>query len=226
MDANELGDFLAGFFAPLAFAWLAYAVVIQSKELAAQKEELRLTREEMKLTREVATEAKEATRAQADEARRSAELFTVQTELMREDSEFARRGEASEQFTRLLGIIRGSLTASLPISNEGTPQDVKEWFAARHKEVVEEINSVLNSSMTVGDYKFEVTEDRFRNIIAVLPAVDTVLHLESKLDQIDRAILKAIGIEDIYDAISVAKTDEQKKRIVDTILGPRNLGAK
>ncbi len=39
-DVNELGDFLAGAFAPLAFLWLVITVFLQSKELAAQREEL------------------------------------------------------------------------------------------------------------------------------------------------------------------------------------------
>jgi hypothetical protein len=82
LSANELGDFLAGFFAPLAFLWVAYAVIIQSQELAAQREELKLTRNELELTREVAIEAKDATRAQAEEARRSADYFSKQTEMM------------------------------------------------------------------------------------------------------------------------------------------------
>ena len=38
---NELGDTLAGIFAPLAFIWLAGTVVIQSQELKAQREEIR-----------------------------------------------------------------------------------------------------------------------------------------------------------------------------------------
>ena len=50
---NELGDFLAGAFAPLAFIWLAGTVFIQSRELAEQREELRLTREEHELARRI-----------------------------------------------------------------------------------------------------------------------------------------------------------------------------
>lgn len=109
LTANELGDFLAGFFAPLAFAWLAYAVVIQSKELSAQKEELRLTRKEMELTREVAIEAKDATRAQAEEARRSAELFGTQTKLMEENQQSERQARAHEDFEYLVSSLSQTL---------------------------------------------------------------------------------------------------------------------
>ena len=44
---NELGDFLAGFFTPLAFGWLVYGYLLQSKELRLQREELTLTRKQL-----------------------------------------------------------------------------------------------------------------------------------------------------------------------------------
>lgn len=50
---NELGDFLAGAFAPLAFIWVAGTVFIQSRELAAQRKELELTRKEYALSRDI-----------------------------------------------------------------------------------------------------------------------------------------------------------------------------
>ena len=43
-DLNELGDFLAGFFTPLAFGWLVYGYILQSRELSLQRKELSLTR--------------------------------------------------------------------------------------------------------------------------------------------------------------------------------------
>lgn len=46
-NLNELSDFLAGFFTPLAFGWLAYGYLLQSKELRLQREELSLTREQL-----------------------------------------------------------------------------------------------------------------------------------------------------------------------------------
>ena len=98
LSANELGDFLAGFFAPLAFLWVAYAVIIQSQELAAQRAELEMTRKELELTREVAVEAKDATRSQAEEAKRSADLFSQQTKMMRAEHEAQEQKIALELF--------------------------------------------------------------------------------------------------------------------------------
>jgi hypothetical protein len=63
---NELGDFFAGLFAPLAFLWLLVAVMVQSQELGYQKEELAETRVVL--------------RAQADQMR-------AQTEILRQDAE-------------------------------------------------------------------------------------------------------------------------------------------
>ena len=46
-NLNELGDFLAGVFTPLAFFWLVYGYLLQSKELRLQREELALTRKQL-----------------------------------------------------------------------------------------------------------------------------------------------------------------------------------
>lgn len=46
-DLNELGDFLAGVFTPLAFLWLVYGYFLQSRELRLQREELALTRKQL-----------------------------------------------------------------------------------------------------------------------------------------------------------------------------------
>ena len=46
-NLNELGDFLAGVFTPLAFSWLVYGYLLQSTELRLQRNELALTREQL-----------------------------------------------------------------------------------------------------------------------------------------------------------------------------------
>lgn len=46
-NLNELGDFLAGVFTPLAFGWLVYGYLLQSKELRLQREELALARNQL-----------------------------------------------------------------------------------------------------------------------------------------------------------------------------------
>lgn len=49
---NTLGDFLAGWFAPLAFFWLTYTVILQKNELTLQREELSLQRNELEGTKQ------------------------------------------------------------------------------------------------------------------------------------------------------------------------------
>lgn len=68
---SELGDALAGLFAPLAFLWLVGAVLIQSEELDD-------TREVMKKQLAVAEQ-------QVQETKASTELFREQTEILKAD---------------------------------------------------------------------------------------------------------------------------------------------
>ena len=49
---NELGDFLAGVFTPLALGWLVYGYFLQTRELGLQREELKHLREESAMQRE------------------------------------------------------------------------------------------------------------------------------------------------------------------------------
>lgn len=67
---NEIGDFLAGAFSPLAFLWLFAAVILQRKELSAQRRELALSRA--------------VSVAQTKEARRNVNLLKAQTEVFEE----------------------------------------------------------------------------------------------------------------------------------------------
>src|SRR5262245_28131652 len=80
MDSNQnnfvqnignLGQFVSGLFAPVAFIGLIVAVLLQSKELELQREELKETREVFKLQRE--------------EMRRAADENSQQTRIMTEN---------------------------------------------------------------------------------------------------------------------------------------------
>jgi len=72
---NELGDALAGAFAPVAFIWLAGTVFIQSQELQAQRQELDETQEVMR-------EQLEVSREQVKETKASTKLFERQTAVL------------------------------------------------------------------------------------------------------------------------------------------------
>ncbi|OCP17406.1 MULTISPECIES: hypothetical protein [unclassified Ensifer] len=90
VGVNELGDALAGAFAPVAFLWLAGAVFIQSQELAAQREELDETRKVMK--------------EQVLETRASTTLLGEQTGILRRQHELKEQEIADDQFD---AMIRG-----------------------------------------------------------------------------------------------------------------------
>ena len=100
---NEIGDFLAAFFAPLAFFWVIVGYFQQGKELSLQREELKLQREE--------------TSRLADQAERQAAAISANELHVRRDT-FLRIAEMiiDEQVTLasiMLGVIAGNETVKL-----------------------------------------------------------------------------------------------------------------
>lgn len=71
-DFNELGDFLAGVFTPVAFGWLIYGYFLQRNELRLQREELHFQRNELRL--------------QHEELKGTRETLGVQVKMMREQA--------------------------------------------------------------------------------------------------------------------------------------------
>lgn len=90
---SELGDALAGAFAPVAFIWLAGAVFIQSQELSE--------------TREVMQQQLEATRAQVEETKASTALLKVQTALFEQQHEYRL---ADDEIDQMLIMLRVALS--------------------------------------------------------------------------------------------------------------------
>ncbi|CUX69352.1 MULTISPECIES: hypothetical protein [Agrobacterium] len=99
---NEVGDTLAGFFAPLAFLWLAGAVYIQSQELSAQREELNETQELMKQQLIVAQE-------QVKETRASTSLFEKQTAILVAEHEKRLQDASNKEFDEDLNLFFSQL---------------------------------------------------------------------------------------------------------------------
>jgi len=87
-SSNELGDFLAGVFAPLAFIWVAGTVFIQSRELAAQQQELAVTRKVLE--------------EQTEEAKASRQFIGEQTQLLKKDRLEAERRLADQELEALV----------------------------------------------------------------------------------------------------------------------------
>jgi hypothetical protein len=104
LSINEIGDFLAGAFAPLAFLWLVATVLVQAQELSAQREELELTRNEMRENRGVAEATRKAIEQQSETAKKSADFIGAQTK-------FAEEQLRQQKLTFLLEQLKSLLLA-------------------------------------------------------------------------------------------------------------------
>lgn len=99
---NELGDFLAGGFAPLAFLWLAGAVFIQARELAEQRKSLDAQLEELELTRNEMKQQRDVLQAQANEAKASTAFISEQTDILKREQLLREQVSADAEIEELL----------------------------------------------------------------------------------------------------------------------------
>ncbi|MEQ8326523.1 MAG: hypothetical protein RLO08_13185 [Parvibaculaceae bacterium] len=109
MEANEIGDFLAGVFAPLAFLWLIAAVFLQREELSAQRKELR--------------DSRAVAQQHVEEARKNVQFIGEQTKMLSEERTQALQTYADHQidqcilqidslFSRIAGHVLATYVAS------------------------------------------------------------------------------------------------------------------
>jgi hypothetical protein len=101
MPADELGNFLEGAFAPLAFLWLVIGYFLQKKELEQNTAALQ---------------------SQALQIQRSAEQATIQAEKMAE-SEVHARQETFLQIVKHVSAQLGSIGGLLYLSSQGAAGD-------------------------------------------------------------------------------------------------------
>ena len=99
---NEFGDFLAGAFAPVAFLWVAVAVIIQSLELNAQRIDLRRSQKGMKQNRKVM-------KLQAKEAKKQAKYIGKQTDLLVQEQKFREDAKQTRIFEKLVDLLDKTL---------------------------------------------------------------------------------------------------------------------
>ncbi len=81
---NNLGDFLAGVFAPIAFIWVAVAVFIQSRELSLQRDEMGLMLDEYKRNGDILDQQAKTAQDQADTAWQQHAAIMSQNRLAKE----------------------------------------------------------------------------------------------------------------------------------------------
>lgn len=116
MKPNEIGDFLSGTFAPLAFIFLARAVYIQSRELKAQQSELEQTRDVFK-------EQKDLMAQQTAEAKRGADLFAKQNEILISQDISRIEGAKVEKLNELLRRLDVHLRLKI-VGRENLPRSL------------------------------------------------------------------------------------------------------
>tara|TARA_R110000868_G_scaffold360648_2_gene622703 strand:+ start:3950 stop:4759 length:810 start_codon:yes stop_codon:yes gene_type:complete len=100
LQPNELGDFMAGIAAPVAFYWLIVGYFMQREELMLQRQELSLTREELSLTRD-------EVRRQANALERSSSL--QEKSVRNDERRFAQewlREEITSLPNRMLPLVK------------------------------------------------------------------------------------------------------------------------
>ncbi|MGV8832165.1 MAG: hypothetical protein ACOH2N_09335 [Devosia sp.] len=88
LASNEMGDSLAGAFAPLAFLWLIAAVFLQRNELAAQRQELR--------------ESRAVAAQQVEEAKKNVDLIGIQTGILKDERAAKIEKDADEDLKELI----------------------------------------------------------------------------------------------------------------------------
>lgn len=95
LSVNELGDFLTGAFAPLAFLWLIAAVFLQRDELSAQRQELR--------------DSRAVAKEQVEEAQKNVAFIEQQTTALLQSGQSERMRFADEQIRSLYPVIQSQL---------------------------------------------------------------------------------------------------------------------
>ena len=110
MTPNELGDTLAGLFAPLAFVGLIISVLYQRRDLALQREEMALTREEMERARDVMNKQRDEAEASANALQAQAQAMAAQNEKMQADRAIAGFGRF---YQNNAGAGRGKILESM-----------------------------------------------------------------------------------------------------------------
>lgn len=218
LTLNELGDYLAGAFAPLAFIWLAAAVLIQSQELKAQRQELRLTRQSVDDNREVM-------QAQANEARKQAEYIGQQTDILKNEQQSRNDAKTSRVFDAAIRRLSGSMIDNPTATAFSIPRDksVKTHPHRLHSfgaDAIEKIRNAIThedrirsvSNLLTGD-KFEdfknLSDESTHSIATkddagfekVFYACEEAVNLVQNLPEESRVVAETIGLKDLFEVL-------------------------
>jgi hypothetical protein len=208
---NELGDFLSGAFAPVAFLWLVAAVLIQAQELRAQREELAMTRQELADSREVMKEQAEQARNQAVQAQRQANFIGEQTENLKRQAEDYYREKQDRMFDEMLRALHKSSISRLSnvschIQTDGGMNlfsfpNLREFEHERALFQVSQILTHIAEAMKqlAPSAKWPIPEDRFSSI---LEGLETLISMEDRLSPAGQIKLASLGLKSSRNSIS------------------------
>lgn len=193
LTLNELGDLFAGAFAPVAFIWLAAAVLIQSQELKAQREVLDETRAEAEATREVLS--------------KQSNFIGKQTELLVSDS----TNRAFEAMINAIGFQLRSTTAifrSSPVPNGKmtispiSPQDPM-WNQPDDR-LIYYIGLNLTRHMDTGSTDFGRPHfpEYPLDLVRLQLTVNDAAQLVEQLSEPGKARAMAVGVRQLYHAVN------------------------
>ena len=179
LPADDLGNFLEGAFAPLAFLWLVIGYFLQQKELEQNTAALR---------------------AQAVEIQRSAEQAVIQSENLMASERHARQ-EAFLQISQSVRGQLGSIAGLLFISSQGgaansgadggriTEKEIAELFSAQGAGIDVEAFSrrllTLHLSMSDSQQQFDLfygTEIRARHTNSFIYTFERLLKRAHEVD--------------------------------------------
>lgn len=193
-DINELGDALAGAFAPLAFLWLVGAVIIQSLELKEQGRELEATREVM--------------REQARESRGTRKHIEQQTEFQRKSEKRRDQEQLDEEFDEGLASIlnilsrtndRPTFTFTIEVDVEGEERLQGVYNKKRHSQTVYllpfEVPNQDHLFAKLADF-FELAHEEFGFLPAVGDMMDWRLNNGRQIKQVLGVFERLAEIED------------------------------
>jgi len=214
LNPNEFGDFLAGVFAPVAFLWLATAVLIQAQELSAQREELAQTRLEVRQNREVAM-------AQAEEARKTSEYIGQQTAILIEQQRSREAAEAEILLRKKLAslFLYGSSNSQL-LANIKRPGGGSEQFrfniSCRDEAHLRRLAPVLRQSIaTKGHGAVELRRPEV--LLEYLRRLGELEEISTRLKEADRVEYQDMRVNDAIDVL------RELARIAEVDLTPRVL---
>jgi hypothetical protein len=212
LPANEIGDFLAGAFAPLAFLWLVATVLVQGQELAAQREELELTRNEMRENRGVAEATRQAIEQQSETAKKSAEFIGAQTKLLEEQLRQQKLTYSLEQLKSFLLARVGDTTIFSRFAGGAEPFFQKAHIRSTDRDqAITEMGILIRNR--VGRWRPELEGglgeivERAEEVISLLDALlEIIISSIDSLSDPETIRMDALGLNELKQATNYLLT--------------------